>query len=155
MKIPTLNKVQHIIWKIVEVHSIWPILIKFIEVLLHRLYLVSKRVFSSSKYFWILAFWRIFYYCFILFKLHKKRNCCIEQNEIVLIYWLIGLIIAGIISVLFFLHYFSPKRFLPSWTPKVCFLSSNTLILLYKQRFISNRQYKKITWTIAYKTEWV
>ena len=30
-----------------------------------------------------------------------------------------------------------------------------TLILFYKQRFISNTKYEKTSWTIAYKTEWV
>ena len=31
--------------------------------------------------------------------------------------------------------------------------SCTTLILFYKQRFISNTKYEKTSWTIAYKTE--
>ena len=34
-------------------------------------------------------------------------------------------------------------------------MQMNTFILFYKQRFISNTQYKKTSWTVAYKTEWV
>jgi hypothetical protein len=29
----------------------------------------------------------------------------------------------------------------------------HTLILFYKQRFISNTKYEKTSWTVAYKTE--
>ena len=32
-------------------------------------------------------------------------------------------------------------------------LLEHTLILFYKQRFISNNRYKKTSWTVAYKTE--
>ena len=34
-------------------------------------------------------------------------------------------------------------------------LKHRTLILFYKQRFISNTKYVKTSWTVAYKTEWV
>ena len=35
------------------------------------------------------------------------------------------------------------------------FSRAHTLILFYKQRFISNTKYEKTSWTVAYKTEWV
>ena len=35
------------------------------------------------------------------------------------------------------------------------FFTSPTLILFYKQQFISKTKYEKASWTVAYKTEWV
>jgi hypothetical protein len=32
-------------------------------------------------------------------------------------------------------------------------VNCNTLILFYKQRFISNTKYEKTSWIVAYKTE--
>ena len=85
-------------------------------------------------------------------------------------------------SAAFFWHFsfstpfggWHPFSNLSSWKVKFLWLRSNlnvsvhlhslmswsddfgaTLILFYKQRFISNTKYEKTSWTVAYKTEWV